>query len=457
MGIKTFVITATLVAGLTLCVTARAAEGTGSAVGGAGDTRVYERDGRWVEESTGRLPVNEKGQLQLRSDFGNVRVSAGASGEFSWRVEKITDGRGESAARQLFRQFEVNVRGSRETVNVEGRSVRHPRYPRLQVSYELKVPREFDVIIQTNGGEIRLEDVGGAVEATTAGGSITGTNLGGPARIETAGGNISLGNVGAELRCSTAGGSIRVGDVKGDTVLETSGGGIQVGYVSGHLRARTAGGSIGIAGADGNITAETAGGKIEVGGAKGRLSAQTAGGNINVSDSLGLVRAETAGGSIYLQRILSGIRAQTSAGNIMAQILANANSFESSELDTSFGDVVVYLPSELPVTVQASIEMARGHKILTDFPIQIVSDQDSVGPGEVSAKGRLNGGGQLLRIRTVGGNIEIRKLTAELEQMKQKMQQQFQEMLREMPKVRPEAKPRPTKVPRRLPPPPPDE
>ncbi len=448
MGIKKIILQATLVAGITFCLTAFAAEGPG-------ETRVYERDGRWVEESTGRLPVNDRGQLQLRSDFGDVRVSAGASGEFSWRVEKITDRRSESAARQLFRQFEVSVRGGREAVFVEGRGLRHGWYPRLHVAYELKVPKEFIVSVETNGGHIRLDDLGGRVGARTAGGSITGTDLGGPTNVETAGGGISLGNVGGELRCSTAGGSILVGDVKGDAVLETSGGGVQVGHVNGDLQAKTAGGSIRIGGAEGDISAETAGGGIEVGASKGRLSAQTAGGNINITGSLGSVRAETAGGSIYLKRILSGIRAQTSAGNILAQILASANSFEPSELETSFGDVTVYLPSELPVTVQASIEMARGHKILTDFPIQIVSDEDSFGPGEVSAEGQLNGGGRLLRIRTVGGNIEIRKLTAELEQMKQEMQQQMQEMLKQIPKMKQELKQRPTKVPRRVPPPPP--
>jgi len=447
MGMQKIIMRVMLGAGITLWLT------TVAVADGKGESRIYERDGRWVEESTGRLAVNDRGQVQLRSDFGNVRVSAGASGEFSWRVEKIAERQSEPAARQLFRQFEVSVRGSRETVIVEGRSLRHARYPRLLVGYELKVPREFHVTVETNGGEIRLEELGGTVEATTAGGSITGTDLGGPARIETQGGDISLGNVGGELRCSTAGGSIRVGDVKGNAVLETSGGGIQVGRVSGDLRAETAGGSIRIAGADGDITAATAGGGIEVGESKGRLSAQTAGGNINITDSLGLVRAETAGGSIYLRRMLSGIRAQTSAGSIMAQILANAGSFEPSELETAFGDITVYLPAELPVTVQASIEMARGHKILTDFPMQIVSDRASYGPGEISGEGRLNGGGRLLRIRTVGGNIEIRKLSAELEQMKQQMQ----ETLKQIPKLKQELKQRQRKMLRKLPSPPPKQ
>ncbi len=451
MAIQRMIIKGTLRAGLTLWLTLACGLGVAD---GMGETLIYERDGRWVEESTGRLAVNDRGQLQLRSDFGSVRVTAGASSDFSWRVEKIVERQSEAAARQLFRQFEVSVRGGREMVIVEGRSLRHGRYPRLLVGYELTVPREFQVNVETNGGEIRLEGLGGPIEATTAGGSITGTDLGGPARIETLGGNVSLGNVGSELHCSTAGGNIRVGDVEGHTVLETSGGGIQVGHVSGNLRARTAGGSIRIGGADGDITAETAGGRIEVGESKGRLSAQTAGGNINITGSLGLVRAETAGGSISLKRILSGIRAQTSAGSIMAQILANANSFEPSELETSFGDVTVYLPAELPVTVQASIEMARGHKILTDFPIQIVSDESSYGPGEVSGEGRLNGGGQLLRIRTVGGNIEIRKLSAELEQMKLQMQEAW----KQIPKVKQELKQQQRKMLRKLPPPPkPDE
>jgi hypothetical protein len=51
-----------------------------------------------------------------------------------------------------------------------------------------------------------------------------------------------------------------------------------------------------------------------------------------------------------------------------------------------------------------------GHTISTDFPLQVKSQGSEFGPRQVEGFGDLNGGGGLLRLRTTGGNIVIRKL-----------------------------------------------
>jgi len=64
----------------------------------------------------------------------------------------------------------------------------------------------------------------------------------------------------------------------------------------------------------------------------------------------------------------------------------------------------------------AVIEMAAGRKIRTDFPLKIeTSGGELFNVHQVRAYGELNGGGQLLTIKTVGGSIVIRKLTEELQ------------------------------------------
>ena len=81
---------------------------------------------------------------------------------------------------------------------------------------------------------------------------------------------------------------------------------------------------------------------------------------------------------------------------------------------TVAGDVVVYLPSELPVTIKASIEMANGHTIRSDFSgLTVTSDSGSWGPREIHAEGKLNGGGPVLRVQTTNGNIEFRKTSSQ--------------------------------------------
>jgi hypothetical protein len=243
--------------------------------------------------------------------------------------------------------------------------------------------------------------------------------LTGPVRAETAGGSIRVGNVAAPAEARTAGGSIRVGDIQGAAALETSGGEIVAGMIQGTLRAETAGGDLVLRGASGPIEAQTAGGQIQIGESGGNVIAQTAGGSIRLQGARGRVEVKTAGGSINLLQLRNAVHASTAAGCILAQIDADQKTFAASALETSMGDIQIYLPPSLPLTIDAAIDMAAGHKILSDFPLNIKGSGQVFMPAQLRGQGALNGGGEVLRVRTVAGNIEIRRLdTAILEQLR---------------------------------------
>jgi hypothetical protein len=393
-----------------------------------------QREGRaWVEETRCGAPVREGGRLVVRTHMGSVRISPGAADRMECRVRVSAVAGSEEEARALVSRFQLTAR--RVTgggVYLGGEAV--PDYPRRvmwNVSYEIQVPLRFSADIETRAGGIQVEKLDGELRAVTAGGDIRAGDVTGPVRAETAGGNIELGHIGQRLEARTAGGCVTVGDVKGDAVLETSGGQIIAGRIEGGVRAETAGGDIVLRSARTDIIAETAGGQIRIGEGGGSVRAETSGGSILLSAARGPIRVETAGGSINLYRIQGPIRATTAAGKILAEIAATAEAFAASELETAFGDVEVYLPPDLPLTIDATIEMAAGHKILTDFPLEIEDGEPRYQPAVVRGRGAVNGGGQLLRIHTVGGNIEIRKLTpALLESLQQKQQwlwQQWQE------------------------------
>jgi hypothetical protein len=74
--------------------------------------------------------------------------------------------------------------------------------------------------------------------------------------------------------------------------------------------------------------------------------------------------------------------------------------------------VYVYLPANLALTIDAAIETAAGHQIRSDFPLEIQGNREELVPTTLRGRGPLNGGGEVLKIRTVAGNIEIRKIDA---------------------------------------------
>jgi hypothetical protein len=369
-----------------------------------------ERQGRvWVRQLTCEAPARAGGRLVLRADMGSVDVKPAADNRVRCRAEVRVWAGNEESARRSFRNFQLSVRTLSEGgVSVQGRAPHSPQH--MKIVYEIQTPRRFNLDLETGGGNLRVADLEGKLQAVTASGDIDAGDISGAVRAETAGGNISLGNVGQRLQARTAGGNIRAGDISGDAELETSGGEILIGRIEGRGRAVTAGGDIVLRSATADIVAQTAGGQIRIGDAGAGVRAQTAGGNIVLDGVRGLVQVETAGGCIYIDRIDSAVQAATAAGTIRALITANAQSFRASFLQTSFGDVQVYLPSDLPLTIDASIQNAAGHKILSDFPLQIQDAGPRFRAEIVEAHGALNGGGQVLRLRTTAGNIEIRRL-----------------------------------------------
>ncbi|MBI4466168.1 MAG: hypothetical protein HY656_01905 [Acidobacteria bacterium] len=379
----------------------------------------------WVEEASCGVPVQEGARLVVRADLGTVRVRPGAADRVECRVQLNVFTSSEEDARRLLSRYELTAR--RVTgggAYVAGRFVSDRGHSgRVSVAYNIEVPLRFNLDLETQGGNMAVEQLEGELRVATAGGDITTGDVNGPVRAETAGGNIKMGQIGQRLEARTAGGCVEVGDVKGDAILETSGGQILAGRIDGRVRAETAGGDIVLRSAGADVIAQTAGGQIRIGESGGSVRAETAGGSIHLDAARGPIRAETAGGSIDLYGIQSAVRAATAGGKILAQIAATSANFAASELETAFGDVEVYLPADLPLTIEATIEMSAGHRVQTDFPLQVEGDETGYRSGALRAFGALNGGGATLRIRTVDGDIEIRKIdTATLERLQQRQQ-----------------------------------
>jgi DUF4097 and DUF4098 domain-containing protein YvlB len=365
----------------------------------------------WEERAECSAPAREGGRLVVRADFGSLGVKPGASDRVECHVHLRAYTSNEDEAKRYFKNYELTLRQLEGTVYLTGRLPQQAHgHMSLGAEFDITVPLRFNLDLETKGGGIEVEKLEGQLQAVTAGGDIRGGDLSGPVRVETAGGSIQLGSIAAPVEARTAGGSIRVGDVHGAAVLETSGGEIVAGLVQGTLRAQTAGGDLILRGASGPIEARTAEKQIQIGQSGGNVIAQTAGGSIRLQGARGRVEARTAGGSIDLLQMRNAIRAATAAGGILAQIDADLKTFAASELQTSVGDIQVFLPSNLPLTVDAAIDMAAGHKIVSDFPLNIQKEGEAFVPTKLRGEGALNGGGEVLRLRTVAGNIEIRKL-----------------------------------------------
>jgi len=98
---------------------------------------------------------------------------------------------------------------------------------------------------------------------------------------------------------------------------------------------------------------------------------------------------------------------ETGVGGILAKFIS-ADDRSDSALETSAGDITVYLSPNLAISIRASIDMANGHTIQSDFSdIRVSSNGEWPGSGTTTAEGKLNGGGPVLKLRTSTGDIRI--------------------------------------------------
>ena len=414
-----------------------------SNVAASGEKKSANSGPRVTLEIYGTVTTRDGQRLRLVTDLGNVVVRTQNSGKLDYHVHLEADA-SQKNAKELLKSYSVDAREGSEDVYFRGQAFGRQLRGRLWVTVEINVPKNYGLDIWTGGGNIETEDINGRVAMSTSGGNITAGNVGGAARLVTDGGHITVKNVGGELSANTGGGHITTGSVAGGATLHTNGGHIRVASVKGVARLDTGGGNITLEKSGGELVAETVGGQIEVGEAAGLVRAKTGGGGIRVVRVSGPTNLETGGGSIYLTQVDGLVKASTGAGGITAWFVSSPKRPGTCDLQSGDGDIVVYLPRQLSVTIDAQIQQGNEHHVIADpaFPLKVRYDEASNGSRRIRAEGALNGGGEVLRLRTVAGNIrlmlsdsskQVEIYKQHMEQIQQKLATQLRMMEQSLP------------------------
>lgn len=357
------------------------------------------RDGPfWVEVEKGSEPVALRGNIRI-STVGAVTIRGGAGSDLSFELAKRAKARDEGEARRLLSGYRVKAyhQGQWTYLVVQGGSE--------MADLKLAAPQNAgEVVIETRAGAVDATQFAGLVKVDSGGGRLSLDQIGSDVVAKTAGGDIVLGKIGGNCRCVSGAGAIRAENIHGQAFLETGAGDISVQQVDGPARLSTNGGGIHITQAGDLVIADTAGGVIDVDYAKGMVTANNAaGGPIQVKSASG-AKCESGGGGIKLTSAGGSLNASTAVGSIIARFQSQPAS--DSFLSTSAGDITVWIPSNLKITIRAQNASYGGpRRIVSDFPDVLVK---AIGFATV-AEGTLNGGGPLLRIAGTGGMIYIRR------------------------------------------------
>jgi TonB family protein len=413
-------------------------------------------------ERSGELRVSNGMTLHLNADLGNVRIQTlppDAPPAVRYTVHIETD-LPAPAGQKLLELYSLTTRETTDTVYLTGvlpnvsalggsrRS--NTRNAQFYVQFVVMVPETFNLDLFTGGGDIETQDIGGRVSLVTQGGNITAgrvgmaglTNVRGErsvAKIETQGGHITLNDIAGDVDAYTAGGHILAGNIAGNAKLHTGGGHIRVARIKGTANLDTDGGNIAIGEAGSYVAVRTSGGQIDLGEVHGSVRAETGGGGIRVISVAGPMEVASSGGSICLTRVANQVHAETGEGTITAWISPEETKRTHlvrlpgpSQLASHTGDILVFLPRNIAMTIDATVETGGPGRIEADpaLPLNIQSQPN----GPVHVVAALNGGGTVLRLHTLGGKIQLRYVDTHValrqslqEEEKQRLAERFNE------------------------------
>jgi hypothetical protein len=160
----------------------------------------------------------------------------------------------------------------------------------------------------------------------------------------------------------------------------------------------------------------SAGGAISLRAAPDGARVTTGGGAIRIGPSGGEVYALTGGGNIDLGPATGSVEAHTGAGEVTIELKGADD--HSVDVTSGLGPVTLILPRDLNATLNLETAYTEnlGHKtrIESDFPLQTTETpnwdaREGTPRRYVRARQTVGRGGPVIRVRTVNGDIVIKR------------------------------------------------
>ncbi|MGA1985345.1 MAG: DUF4097 family beta strand repeat-containing protein [Candidatus Sulfotelmatobacter sp.] len=184
------------------------------------------------------------------------------------------------------------------------------------------------------------------------------------------------------------------------------------------VRTRSGSGDQLIEGTRGNVEVQTGSGDVKLTKLTGEIHVQTGSGNVRAREIAGTVKGGTGSGDVEIEETGPGdVDMHTGSGNIVARgvqggfhgeagsgdITAEGTQSGSWEIHTGSGNVHVRLPAN--AAFDADISTSSG-TVDVGAPVEMTV-QGRVGDMHKQIRGKVRGGGPLLRVRTGSGDINI--------------------------------------------------
>jgi hypothetical protein len=295
------------------------------------------------------------GRLIVDVDFGTIDVAAGADDKISVAAHRKIDSDNDAQEKEYFAATPVTVSKDGNTITVRAR--RQNKEKNMNWSGRCNMDARYTVRVPKS--------------------------------------------FNSELR--TGGGTIMVAEITGTMSADTSGGKLKFTHLKGPTGATTSGGSIELNACEGPLKVDTSGGRIDATDGNGSLEARTSGGSIVVRNFAGDTKVETSGGRLSFENVNGKIFGRTSGGSISAKLKSPVPG--DVNLETSAGAIELMVPADAGLDIEAEASSGR---VTSELPFTGTrTDRESL-------KGKINGGGKSVVLRSGAGSISIKPSSPEV-------------------------------------------
>jgi len=292
--------------------------------------------------------LQKTGSFSLNNVAGDIIVYSWDKEEVKMVATKSISSWGTDDPEKLLDKIDIEITRQPKNLRI------YTRYPTFswirnaRVDYQLWIPEATSVRLESVSGTIQMGAHLNRVYAKTVSGNIKLNNIKGNVEVKTTSGDVVISNVQGDLAWSSTSGDLDLANLVGDLDLHTTSG-----EVSGH----------------------------EI---NGDIKASSVSGYLAFLDS--------QGGLSYLH---------TTSGDIRAELKVIDKDVSGMSLSTVSGDITLYLPEDASFDLDVSTvsgEINIGFKVLID----------SVSKRKL--QGEVGDGGINIELKTVSGDISLRKL-----------------------------------------------
>jgi DUF4097 and DUF4098 domain-containing protein YvlB len=261
---------------------------------------------------TRTLTVTGPVDLDVSTGSGDITVRVGEPGQVQVTGKITTTSRwlgggGEELVQRIQQNPPVQQQGNSIHIGrIEDRELRR----NVSISYELWVPQETRLGVDTGSGNVDADGIQGPVNADTGSGNITLANIGGEVRTDTGSGDVRLDSINGPVFADTGSGSIRGTGVRGSLTVDTGSGDVQLEESTlSEVKVSTGSGQVSLIGVRGGLQVSTASGDITIEGeptADWAVGASSGDITLRLSPETAFeVDARTSSGDIYTDHPLT--------------------------------------------------------------------------------------------------------------------------------------------------------